>query len=101
MDYDEYNAYERKKYIKELTQLWLHTCSFRELGGSYLKRYLHYNETAMVCDVWRGKNLINTLIESLSIVPAMMKIISKTIRLMQCVPCEQSSSSSLLPNEQI
>ena len=32
MDYDEYNAYERKKYIKELTQLWLHTRSFRELG---------------------------------------------------------------------
>ena len=32
MDYDKYDAYERKKYIKELTQLWLHTRSFRELG---------------------------------------------------------------------
>ena len=49
----------------------------------------------------KRQNLIDTLIESLSIVPEMLKIFSKIIRHMQCVPCEQLSISSLLPNEQI
>ena len=31
MDYDEYDKFKRKKYIKELKQLWLHTRLFREL----------------------------------------------------------------------
>ena len=31
MDHDKYNKFERKKYIKEVKQLWLHTRLFREL----------------------------------------------------------------------
>ena len=31
MDYEEYDNYKRKKYIKELKQLWLHTRLFCEL----------------------------------------------------------------------
>ena len=31
MDNDEYDKFKRKKYIKELKQLWLHTRLFREL----------------------------------------------------------------------
>ena len=31
MDHDKYEKFERKKYIKELKQLWLHTRLFCEL----------------------------------------------------------------------